>query len=296
MKRFVIMGFVIASALWAQMPASKQVEVYGQKIHYLEAGSGPAVILLHGLGGDVSNWAMNTPVLGKNFHVFVPDQIGFGESEKPMINYRVATLVDFLDGFMKKLGIAKASVVGNSLGGWTAMAFTLAHADKVERMVLVDSAGYSFEHLGVPRPAREMLEGLNPSTVAGTKLLMGTVLANKTMVTDALAEQFFAGHLRHNDGYTIQRFIDSILRNEDVVDGKLGAIKAPTLVIWGREDALTPLASGKMMASEIAGSQSVILDGCGHIPQLECAGPFNTALMKFLSEGAAQPTAAARRQ
>jgi pimeloyl-ACP methyl ester carboxylesterase len=144
MKKLVALSFAIASLIWAQAPASKQVEVFGQKIHYLEAGSGPNVILLHGLGADSTNWAMNTAVLAKSFHVFVPDQIGFGESDKPLINYRVGTLVDFLDGFYKNVGITKATVVGNSLGGWTAMAFTLAHPDKVERLVLVDSAGYSF--------------------------------------------------------------------------------------------------------------------------------------------------------
>lgn len=286
MKRLALSIFVVAAVAWAQAPASKQVEVFGQKIHYLEAGSGPNVILLHGLGADATNWAANTSLLARSFHVYVPDQIGFGESDKPLINYRVATLVDFLDGFCKKLGIAKASVVGNSLGGWTAMAFTLAHPDKVEKMVLVDAAGYSFDRLGQPKPTREMLEALNPSTVAASKAVLGIILANKAMVTDGLAEQLFTGHLKHNDGYTIDRFIDSILRGEDVVDGKLGAIKAPTLVVWGREDALTPLAGGKLMATEIAGAESVILDHCGHVPQLECAGAFNAALLKFLNAGA----------
>ncbi len=292
MKRpFVLsLGLLLASLLLAQAPASKQVEVFGQKIHYLEAGSGPSVILLHGLGADASNWAMNTSVLAKSFHVFVPDQIGFGESDKPLVNYRVGTLVDFLDGFCKKLGIAKASVVGNSLGGWTAMAFTLAHPDKVEKMVLVDSAGYSFDHLGGQKPTHEMLDALNPSTVAGTKALIALIVANKALATDQIAEQFFAAHMRKNDGYTIERFIDSILRGEDVVDGKLGAIKAPTLIIWGREDALTSLASGKMMASDIAGSEMTVLDNCGHVPQFECAAPFNAALVKFLSSGTG-PTA-----
>jgi 2-hydroxy-6-oxonona-2,4-dienedioate hydrolase len=295
MKRltWLALAFVTASAVWAQAPVPKTVEVFGQKIHYLEAGAGPNVILLHGLGGDASNWASNIPTLAKSFHVFVPDQIGFGESDKPMINYRVATLVDFLDGFCKRLAIAKVSVVGNSLGGWTAMAFTLAHPDKVERMVLVDSAGYSFERVGGPKPTREMMQTLNPSTVAGTKALLGVVLANKAMITDPLAEQFFAGHLRHGDGYTIERFIDSLLRGEDFVDGKLGAIKVPTLVVWGREDALTPLAGGKMLAADITGSETVILDHCGHIPQIECAAPFNAALLKFLTAGGStgQPTA-----
>src|SRR5258708_2188530 len=86
MKTLVALSMVTASVLWAQAPASKNVEVFGQKIHYLEAGSGPNVILLHGLGADATNWAMNTAALAKSFHVFVPDQIGFGESDKPMIN------------------------------------------------------------------------------------------------------------------------------------------------------------------------------------------------------------------
>jgi pimeloyl-ACP methyl ester carboxylesterase len=292
MKRLITLSIVTASVIWAQAPESKQVEVFGQRIHYLEAGSGPNVILLHGLGADANNWVMNTAALAKSFHVFIPDQIGFGESDKPPINYRVGTLVDFLDGFYKKVGITKATVVGNSLGGWTAMAFTLAHPDKVERMVLVDSAGYSFEKLGTPKPTIETMDGLNPSTVAGSKTVLALILANKALATNQAAEQLFATHLRNRDGYTIERFIESVHRGEDVVDGKLGAIKVPTLIIWGREDALTPLAEGKLLAAEIAGSELVILDNCGHIPQFECAAPFNGTLLKFLNSGTpGQPTA-----
>ena len=171
------------------------------------------------------------------------------------------------------------------------MAFTLAHPDKVERMVLVDSAGYSFEKFGHPKPTQAMLDALNPSTVAGSKALLAVIFANKALATDQNAEQLFAAHLKKNDGYTIERFIESILRGEDVVDGKLGAIKVPTGIIWGREDSLTALAGGQMLAKEIAGSEMVILDHCGHVPQFECAAPFNEALVKFLSAGSGQPTA-----
>src|SRR5258708_9998087 len=290
-KRFTVFILLSVSAVWSQAPASKDVQVFGQKIHYLEAAPGPSVTLLHGLGGDAHNWAATVPALSKSFHVFVPAQLGCGASDKPLANYRVGMLVDFLDGFCKKLGITKATVVGNSLGGWTAMAFTLAHPEKVERMVLVDSAGFSFEHLGGSKPTREMLEVMNVSTVQGAKTLLGIILANKSMATDAVAENFLAEHLRRNDGYTIERFIDSILRSDDVVDAKLAGIKVPTLVVWGREDLLTPLPGGKMMAHEIPGSEIVILDHCGHVPQIECSAPFNAALIKFLGAGAAQPTA-----
>src|SRR5689334_13457355 len=116
LSRIVALG-ALAAAAWGQDPAIKQVEVYGQKIYYQEAGSGPDVILLHGLGGDRTNWNATVPALASRFHVLVPDQVGFGQSDKPMIDYRIGTLVDFLNAFCKKTGITKATLVGNSLGG-----------------------------------------------------------------------------------------------------------------------------------------------------------------------------------
>ena len=289
MNRFVLPLFLAAlcAALQAQPAIDKQIDVFGQKIHYLEEGSGPAVILLHGLGGDATNWGQNLPALAAKYHVFAIDQIGFGKSDKPMINYRVQTLVEFLDAFCRKLEISKASVVGNSLGGWTAMAFTLAHPEKVSRLVLVDSAGYSFDRQG-RKPSRDEMLALNPSTLQQTKLVLNMILANKQMITDGLAQSFFTEHLKKNDGYTINAFIDSILRGEDAVDGKLGGIKVPTLIVWGREDLLTPLNTANMLAQDIAGSELVVLDHCGHVPMLECAQPFNAALLKFLAADGVQ--------
>jgi len=266
----------------AQAPVSQQVEVFGQTIHYVEAGSGPNVILLHGLGGDTSNWALTVPALASKYHVWVLDQIGFGRSDKPFINYRVATLVEFLNGFCKKAGVERASLVGNSLGGWTAAAFALAYPDKVEKLVLVDAAGYSPERWGGPKMARETLLRLNPSTPAGMKEIFKIVFHNPAILTDAFVEQAFAAKLKRNDGYTINQFVESILRGEDYLDGKTKDIKAPTLVLWGRNDALTPLAMGQAFAQDIPGARTAFLDNCGHVPQMECAPAFNDALGRFL--------------
>jgi len=285
-RRVVWVWIAAAAAAWAQEAATKQVEIYGEKIYYQEAGSGPDVILLHGLGGDRTNWAPTVPALAGKYHVVVPDQIGFGESDKPLINYRLATLVDFLNAFYKKLGISKATLVGNSLGGWVAMDFALAHPEKVNRLVLVDSAGYSQARTGGPALTRERLLGLNPGTLDGTKQLMSIVFYNKNFASDAVVEAALTRHLRKGDSPTINSFIDSILRQEDVVDGKLGGIKAPTLIVWGREDALVPLAAGKALGEDIAGSQTVVLDSCGHVPQVECSAGFNAALLKFLAGSA----------
>ena len=261
--------------------ADKYTTVFGAKIHYLEAGSGPVVILLHGLGGSSANWAPTIAPLAMKYRVLVPDQIGFGKSDKPMLNYRVSTLVDFLDGFYKQVGVQKATLVGNSLGGFTAAAFALAHPEKVEKLVLVDAAGFSITGDLDPK----VLNGLNPSTRQQVKDLLALVFYNRQQFSSDMAiDAFLASRVTAGDQYTIQRFIESIGRGEDILDGKLGAIKHPTLIIWGREDGLTQLSMGQRFNKEIAGSRLFIIEKCGHVPQLEpdacgsvqylsCAGP-----------------------
>ncbi|HEY7184517.1 MAG TPA: alpha/beta fold hydrolase [Blastocatellia bacterium] len=289
LKVLVLLTFIFAGA-YAQAPATepKQVEIFGQKIYYLEAGaaSNPAVILLHGLGGDMSQWAATVPALAGKYHVYVPDQVGFGKSDKPITNYRVAMLVEFLDVFCRKLGVQKATLVGNSLGGWTAAAFAVAHPEKVDKLVLVDAAGYTPKRWGGPEMTREVLAGLNPSTTEDFKRLLGLVLYNKAILNDQFIETALANKLKRGDGYTINSFIESILRGEDFLDGKVKTVKAPTLVIWGKEDGLTPLGIGKAFVEDIPGAQLVVIDNCGHVPQMEKAAEFNSALLKFL--GAAQ--------
>ena len=267
-------------------PATGAVEktatVYGAKIHYQEAGSGPAVVLLHGLGGDSSNWAPTIGPLSKKFRVIAPDQIGFGRSDKPFINYRVSTLVDFLAGFLKELKVERATLVGNSLGGWTALAFALAHPQKVDRIVLVDAAGYRFDS----NTDATVLNVLNPSTRDGMKQVMSLAFYNKELyASDAVVDTLFSRKIVTGDGYTIQRFIESVVRGDDVLDNKLAAIKHPTLIVWGREDALTPLSMGERFKKEISGSELFIIEKCGHVPQMEKAAEFNAAVLKFLGSG-----------
>jgi pimeloyl-ACP methyl ester carboxylesterase len=296
-KSVALLFFIIPALAYAQSsapgaPGSKTVEIFGQKIYYVESGSdtNPTVILLHGLGGDVSNWAATTPAISGKYHVFAMDQIGFGQSDKPIINYRVGTLVEFLNAFYKKLGIEKATLVGNSLGGWTAAAFAIAYPAKVEKLVLVDAAGYTPERWGGPKITREALLRLNPSTPSGMKEMMSVVLANKTFLTDPVIEQMFAAKLKRGDGYTINSFIESFLLGEDGLDGKTKTIKSPTLVAWGKEDGLTPLAIGKAFAEDIPGAQLVVFENCGHVPQIEKASEFNAALLKFLGGAAGAAT------
>lgn len=275
-----LFAFVLAGCAQPGGVQSKTATIYGMKIHYLEAGTGPTVILLHGLGADASVWAPTIAPLARHYRVIVPDQIGFGRSDKPLINYRIATLVDFLDGFYQALGIERATLVGNSLGGAAAASFALAHPQKVERLVLVASGGYALPKDADPNA----LYALNPSTRAGMKQVLQAVFYDKErFVSDAGAADIFAKKLAGGDGYAVQKFLESYIRGEDLLDGRLAAIGAPTLVVWGREDALTPLPLGERFKKDIPRAELVVFDKCGHLPQIEQAEQFNAAVLKFLA-------------
>jgi 2-hydroxy-6-oxonona-2,4-dienedioate hydrolase len=271
-----------SSTLRAQAPKPKQIEVFGQKINYVEAGAGPNVILLHGLADDWSVWEQTIPALSQNYHVWALDQVGCGQSDKPYLNYRAEVFVEFLHAFCRRLGIEKATFVGNSLGGWVAAAYAHAHPDKVEKLVLVCSAGYWPKQANVPELTREQLMQLSVSSPSAYRKTLQWMLHDETMLTEDFVAQAFTAQLKRNDGYTINQFIASVLRGEDRLDGKLKQIKAPTLIVWGREDEVTPLAIGEKLAQEIPRAQTVIIEKCGHMPQFECAPAFNSALLKFL--------------
>ena len=276
----IVLSAVAAQAVQQPNLAQKEVVVFGQKIRYLEAGSGPTVILLHGLGGSGQNWMFTVNGLSPQFRVVVPDQIGFGNSDKPMINYRVRTYVDFLNEFYKQLKIERATLVGNSMGGWIAAAFTIAFPEKVDRLVLADATGLA-------PPANfdfKSLYALNPSTREGMKQLVAKVFFNKSFSTDAVIDQFLAQRMSAGDGYTINSLIESVARREDFLDGQLGNIKTPTLIIWGREDGLVLLSEGERLKKDIANSKLIVFDRCGHFPQVEKAGEFNAAVLEFLKQ------------
>lgn len=276
----IVISFWVAAVANAQTP--KEILVFGQKIQYVEAGSGPTVILLHGLGGSWGAWHFNIGALAEKYHVVALDQIGFGKSDKPLVNYRIRTYVDFLDQFCKQLKIERATLVGSSMGGWIGAMFTASFPDRVDKLVLVDAAGYA--------PPKDFdtrtLFALNPSTRAGMKVLISKVFYSKAFQTDAAVDQAIAARLAAGDGNTINSLTESIIRGEDFLDDIVKTIKRPTLIIWGRQDGLVALAEGERFNKDIAGSKLIVIEECGHVPNTEKPGEFNAALLKFLSESA----------
>lgn len=260
------------------MPAEKSVQVFGQRIVYYEAGEGPNVILLHGLGADASSWMMNIGPLSEKYHVVALDQIGFGQSSKPLVDYKIGTFVDFLHEFMQVLKLPKATLVGNSLGGWIGADFAARYPAMVEKLVLVDAAGVK------PQGELKLAVDLNPATLDATRKVLEYIAYDKRWVSDQLVRQVFEKRLRNSDGYTIERVMAGVFAGNQYLDDKLSSIHAPTLVVWGRNDELTPLPGGERFQKGIAGAKIVVFDQCGHIPQMEKPAEFNRTLLEFLAQ------------
>ncbi len=275
-----LLGLLAAQTFAQTAPQDKSVMVFGAKIRYLEAGdqTKPTVILLHGLGGQAENWQFNIAALAAEFHVIAPDQIGFGKSDKPLIKYRVGTYVDFLDKFMAELKIEKASLVGNSLGGWVSALMAIKYPNRVEKIVLADAAGLKPNEVDF-----KLIYSLNYSTRDEVRALVKMIFYNQAIFgSDAFIEQSMSLRVLANDGYTINSLIESIKRDEDFLDPRLSEIKKPTLIIWGKQDGLLPLSDGQKFNNGISGSQIIIFDQCGHVPQVEKAADFNKEVLKFL--------------
>lgn len=281
---FAVVTIIVAlsAAAFSQALPDKSVVVFGAKINYVETGDAtkPTIIFLHGLGGSVANWQMNTAAFAPNYRVIAIDQVGFGKSDKPNLKYRVATFVDFLDKFMSELKIEKASLVGNSMGGWVAAMMAIKYPNRVEKIVLADAAGI------VPASfSNEQIYQLNNSTRDEIRSNMKLIFANPLLQNnEALVDTFMTARVTAGDGGTINSIIESIKRKEDFLNDRLGEIKKPTLIIWGKQDGLLPVADATAFNKGITGSELVIFDQCGHVPQFEKAADFNKAVLDFLGK------------
>src|SRR6266705_1748066 len=269
---------------WGQgLPADKTITVFGQSIHYFDVGSGQVVVLLHGLGSRKEDWLPVLEPLAQKYRLLVPDQIGFGRSEKPLLDYGVQTYVDFLNDFLRQVKVEKASLVGESLGGWIAGLYVAemgggAHLIPVEKLVLVDAAG-----LKQDKP----IPDLNPSSLAAMRGLMEAVFYDTSWLNEDALRKIFTDKLATRDSYTVRSILSNPALGAERLDDRLASIKVPTLVVWGKQDKLLPIGAGERYAAGIAGAKLVSFEKCGHVPPVEKTEEFLAAVTAFLGGGAA---------
>ena len=272
----MVPGFLQVQAfVLPALPELRDTRVFGQKICYYELGAGPPLILIHGVGGDADEWAFCMKELSSSNRVIALDLMGFGRSGKPLICYTVDGFVEVLEGLMDRLAIKRTSLVGASLGGWVAAAFALKFPERMDRLVLVDAAGLRSD-------APEMPVDLRVSTRAHMRDVLKVMFYDQDFVTEDLVDLVYEGHLRRQDGYTIDSTLRNFKNDREWLDARIAELTVPTLILWGEHDALIPMSISDTFHRLIRGSRCEIIPKCGHLPALEKPAEFLRHVEDFL--------------
>ena len=256
---------------------SRYVQAGPYRLHYLEAGSGPPLLLVHGLASSATqDWGRLIGPLGRRFHVFAPDLPGFGESERPAgADYSIPMQVEAVRGFMTAVGLGKARVAGLSMGGWIVCRLAGSHPEMVERLVVVDAAGMRPDGPAIPA------EVLLPRDEDGVRRLVAAVRHNAPVPPSFVARDILARRLREE--WVVRRALLSMAAGRDWLNGTLGRADMPVLVVWGKQDALIPVAYAAPLAAEFPRAELKVLDGCGHVPIADCPEAFDREVVPFLA-------------
>ncbi|HWK60758.1 MAG TPA: alpha/beta hydrolase [Eoetvoesiella sp.] len=264
------------------------IDAGGVNTRYLHAGGKdkPALIFLHGVGGHAEAYVRNLKAHSSHFSTWSIDMIGHGWSDLSDVDLEIRHYIDHLLHFMDAAGIKKASLSGESLGGWVAARFAIDHPDRIERLVLNTAGGSQADPAVMERiKALSMRAATDPSWEF-IKARLEWLMADESKVYDDLVATRQAMYsrpgmeqaMRHNmilqDMEVRQR---NILRPEDY-----GRIKAPTLVIWTSDDPTANVAEGRRIASMIPGALFTVMENCGHWPQFEDTALFDAMHVDFL--------------
>jgi pimeloyl-ACP methyl ester carboxylesterase len=279
------------SARWA-MPPSTFVSVMGMEMHVRDEGpreDAVPIVLLHGTSASLHTWDGWVAGLKATRRVIRMDLPAFGLTgpfPQPDSDYSVDRYATFMRAFLDRMGVTKCVLVGNSFGGHVALATTLANPARVERLVLIDSAGYPMAPASIPlgfRIARIPLLNqfarvtLPRSIVAAS---VQNVYGDAARVTPEVIDRYYELTLREGNRAALGERIKHI--ETDVMATQIPSIKAPTLILWGGRDRLIPLDAGKRFANDIAGSRLIVFDDLGHVPHEEDPARTLAAAKDFL--------------
>jgi pimeloyl-ACP methyl ester carboxylesterase len=263
------------------MTEMKYLELHGDRVAYRDVGGGgEALLLIHGMAGSSETWRAVIPQLSRKYRVVAPDLLGHGKSDKPRGDYSLGAFAVWLRDLLDELGISRATVIGQSLGGGVAMQFVYQHPDYCQRLVLISSGGlgpdvgWTLRLLSAPG-AELILPAIAPPPVltVGNKLRSWFSAAGLQSPRGA---EIWSAYSSLSDGKTRQAFLRTL---RSVVDPRGQAVSAlnrlhltselPTMVIWGDQDRIIPVGHGYALHEARPGSRLEVLEGVGHFPHVE---------------------------
>ena len=274
----------------------KYLVVSGIKLHYVIAGQGPVVLLLHGLGTSWVTWQRNIKSLADaGFTVLAPDLPGHGDSDKPESwCYDPLNEARLVYDFTRAMGVERFSLLGNSAGGLMAALLALEHPELIKHLVLVASGGLT-------KRARLFLESVS-LPVLGSLIYQQWFHQSEKVIKQMFHRQPpFLGELlpelRRVRGLpgsreaTLQSIRSSVsyfgLKERNRIVVRLKEVPAPILKVWGEKDIVVSVAHAEMFRQELPESTIHVMPGCGHWPQLENSADFNSLLTAFLKGASA---------
>jgi pimeloyl-ACP methyl ester carboxylesterase len=261
------------------------IDAGGIRTHYLEAGSGHPVVMLHGSGPGVSgtaNWQHNIGTLAKSFRVLAPDIVGFGDTERPDdVVYSLRTWTDHVWAFLDAQGIKSASIVGNSLGGRIAMQMATDQPGRITKMVLMGSPGVGM----TLTDGLAALRAYCPSHDAMRELLRNFFAVDPAMITDELVNIRYEASVANGafEAYEAM-FNDPRHKGSElgITEDEVRAITTPILLVHGREDRVVPLAVSVTMLGLFPNADLHVFSACGHWTQIERAQEFSALVANYL--------------
>jgi 4,5:9,10-diseco-3-hydroxy-5,9,17-trioxoandrosta-1(10),2-diene-4-oate hydrolase len=280
---------------------NRTVMVAGKRIFVAEAGSGPAVVLLHGGGpgaSGVSNYSRNIDPLAKRFRILVPDMPGYGRSDKTVDHADpFGYLADMIRGLLDELGVQRAHLVGNSYGGAAALRLALDSPHRVDKLVLMGPGGIGTTRGAPTAGLRNLLSyygGGGPGRDKLEHFIRTYLVYDGASVPDELIDIRYQASidpdvvanppLRRPSGPTALR---TLWRTDLTRDKRLKSLQTPALVLWGRDDKVSKPAGGPMLLDLMPNAELIVTSRTGHWMQWERAELFNNLVAEFLSPGSA---------
>jgi len=271
----------------------KTVAVKGQTMAYLDLGTGPPVILIHGFGGSMWQWEHQQAALSTSMRLITPDLIGSGLSDKPDIEYRPEEMLDYFVSFMDALQIPQAVLVGNSMGAGLAIGMALTHPDRVSKLILIDGLPSDVSNKLTSPSIKRALQTSAPSWLVsfGNWLFGGLmiesvlkeIIYDPALLTPAVVERSNRNRQRPGLIPPILTVRKTLPLWEAEFAKRIGDITHPTLILWGEEDRVFPITVGEELHRTIKGSNFVRIPKAGHIPQWEQPALANQAMIEFMT-------------
>jgi pimeloyl-ACP methyl ester carboxylesterase len=274
--------------------AVEEIVLHGHHVSIRRAGSGPALVLLHGITGSSRTWEEVIPALAQHHAVIAPDLLGHGESAKPRGDYSLGAFASGVRDILIALGIEKATVVGHSLGGGVAMQFAYQFPERVDRLVLVSSGGLGEEvHLmlrAATLPGSEYVLPLlcaEPLRNAGASV--ARFLGRAGLRPNSDLEEIARGFASLGDLEARQAFVHTVRSIMDIGGQRISArdrlylaATMPTLLIWGERDRMIPASHGWEAHEAMPGSRYIVYEQAGHFPHRDHPVRFASDLLEFM--------------